>query len=316
MTQENGFLARIKEIRLESTGVKSFVIEAADGADLPSWSPGAHVDLALAPGMNRQYSLCGNPADRRTARFAVLKELQSRGGSIMLHDRVELGDDLDVIAVRNHFPLVTAERFRLVAGGIGITPLLAMARELDQRGLDWQLLYGGRTRAHMAFQDELEAFGDKVLIRPQDECGLLPLGKFLGTEEPGKVVYCCGPEPLIKAVEAYCAGWDESALQIERFHPKEQAPHAPDSAFDVELRRSDKMVTVHAGQSIADALEEVGVVIPRSCNEGTCGTCITKILEGIADHRDSFLRPKQRDKNNVIMVCCSRSRTPRLVLDV
>lgn len=316
MTSENGFLARIKDIRLEASGVKSFVIEAADGAELPLWSPGAHVDLALTPGVNRQYSLCGNPGDHRTARFAVLKELQSRGGSVMLHDRVKTGDVLEVAAVRNHFPIVAAQQFRLVAGGIGITPLLAMACELDRQGMDWQLLYGGRTRGHMAFLDELEIFGDKVHIRPQDEFGLLQIGEFLGPEEPGKVVYCCGPEPLIKAVEAYCAGWDESALQIERFHPKEQAPHAPDSAFEVELRRSGKTVTVQAEQSIADALEGVGVVIPRSCNEGTCGTCITKIIDGIPDHRDSFLRPKQRDKNNVVMVCCSRSRSPRLVLDV
>lgn len=316
MTQENGFLARVREIRVEASEVKSFVIEASDGADMPSWSPGAHVDLALAPGMNRQYSLCGNPADRRTARFAVLKELQSRGGSIMLHDQVKSGDDLEVVAFRNHFPLVTAERFLLIAGGIGITPLLAMARELDWQGKGWALLYGGRTRSHMAFLDELETFGDKVLVRPQDEFGLLQLAAFLGSEEPGKVVYCCGPEPLIKAVEAYCANWDESALQIERFHPKDPEPHAPDSAFEVELRRSGKTVTVQAGQSIADALEEVGVVIPRSCNEGTCGTCLTKIIEGLPDHRDSFLRPKQREKNNTILVCCSRSRTSRLVLDV
>lgn len=316
MTGENRFSARISDVRTASTGVKSFRLEALDGTELPAWTPGAHIDLALATGLNRQYSLCSDPDDRKSLRFAVLRETQSRGGSIMLHDTLKVGDLVEIVAVRNNFPLVSAELSLLVAGGIGVTPLLAMARELERQGKKWKLLYGGRDRASMAFLDELEKFGDKVLVRPQDEFGLLDLADFLGAHEVGKVVYCCGPEPLIKAVEAHCVNWPEDLLQIERFRPMEEEPGVTNSAFEVEMRQSGQIVTVGPEQSIAAALEDAGVYIPRSCNEGTCGTCLTRVIEGKPDHRDSFLRPKQRAKNNVIMVCCSRSCTPRLVLDV
>lgn len=316
MTGEAGLPARICAIHDEAAGVRSFVVERIDSTEWPDWTPGAHVDLALGRGMNRQYSLCGDPADRRHLTFAVLREPASRGGSALLHEKVAVGDPLDVLAVRNNFPLVPAERYLLVAGGIGITPLLAMARELEQAGKDWTLLYGGRSRASMAFLDELATYGDKIRVRPQDECGLLDLAAFIGAAEAGKVVYCCGPEPLLQAVEAQCAGWPEDALQIERFHPRAQDAAAASPAFDVELRKSGLAVTVAPDQTIADALDAIGVHIPRSCNEGTCGTCITKVLEGVPDHRDSFLRPKQRAENKRIMVCCSRSLSPRLVLDV
>lgn len=191
-----------------------------------------------------------------------------------------------------------------------------MAREMERTGRAWRMLYGGRSRASMAFLPELEGYGDKVTVRPQDEFGLLDLAGFLGSAEPGKVAYCCGPEPLIAAVEAHCAGWPEDQLQIERFRPKDVEPHQADAAFEVELRRSGLTLTVPPGRSIADVLEDANIIIPRSCNEGTCGTCLTRVIEGLPDHRDSFLRPKQRAKNNAIMVCCSRSLTPRLVLDV
>lgn len=316
MTVEAGLPARICAIREEACGVRSFVVERIDNAEWPEWTPGAHVDLALGRGMNRQYSLCGRPEDRQHLRFAVLREPASRGGSAYLHDKLGVGDSLNVIAVRNHFPLIAAERYLLIAGGIGITPLLAMARKLERTGQDWQLLYGGRSRASMAFLDEMAAFGDKVKVRPQDECGLLDLAAFIGAAQPGKVVYCCGPEPLLQAVEAQCASWPEDALQIERFHPRAQEVKLASPAFDVELRKSGLTIAIAPDQTIADALDSIGVHIPRSCNEGTCGTCITKVLEGTPDHRDSFLRPKQRAENKRIMVCCSRSLSPRLVLDV
>lgn len=316
MSESPGFTARVAEVRDESEGVRSFLLEPLGRAGAVKWEPGAHFDLALAPGLNRQYSLCGDASDPASLRFAVLREPQSQGGSSLLHDTIRRGDTLQVTAVRNNFPLVEAQSYLLVAGGIGITPLLAMARKLEQSGRDWRLLYGGRTRASMAFTDELAGYGAKVEICPEDECGLLDLASFLGSPEDGKVVYCCGPEPLTKAVESHCAAWPEDALQIERFHPKEQEPHEADIAFEVELQQSGKVLTIPADQSIAETLEEAGVYIPRSCNEGTCGTCLTSVVEGVPDHRDSFLRPRQREKNRLIMVCCSRSKTPRLVLDV
>ena len=315
MTGEASFSARICDVRTEAEGVKSFALQPLDGPAPATWTPGAHLDLALAPGLQRQYSLCGDRADHAALRFAVLREPASRGGSSRMHDQVKLGDVLQITAVRNHFPLVPGERYRLVAGGIGITPLLTMVRELDRRGADWSLLYGGRSLASMAFVDELSAYGDRVLIRPQDQFGLLDVAGFLGAPEPGKVAYCCGPEPLIKAVEAACAEWTEDALQIERFRPAADPALGTASSFEVEARRSGVTVTVGPHESIGDALEAAGVYIPRSCNEGTCGTCVTKLLEGTPDHRDSFLRPKQRAENNRIMVCCSRALSPRLVLD-
>lgn len=316
MIVEETFRAAIREIRAEADGIKSFEVERTDGAPFPSWAPGAHLDITLAPGLSRQYSLCEGSDDGRRLRFAVLREPSSRGGSILLHDRLAVGDEIAIAALRNNFPLVDAERYLLVAGGIGVTPILAMARLLEGGGKDWRLLYGGRTRASMAFLDDLEPFGDKVMIRPENEFGLLDLGAFLGDAAPGKVAYCCGPEPLIAAVERHCADWPEEALQIERFRPRAQEDHEAESSFEVELRRTGKVLTIPPGRSIADVLDDAGVHIPRSCNEGTCGTCITKVVEGVPDHRDSFLRPKQRAENKRIMPCCSRSLSERLVLDV
>ncbi|WP_068071534.1 PDR/VanB family oxidoreductase [Novosphingobium lentum] len=310
------FTARIAEIRTEASGVKSFVLQRDSGADFPEWQPGAHIDVVLAPGLSRQYSLCGDPADRQMLNFAVLREPASRGGSERLHDAVAPGDTLTIEAIRNNFPLVAAEETLLIAGGIGITPLLTMAEALDRQGKRWRMLYGGRTGGSMAYLERLARHGENVAVRPEDAHGLLDLAGFIGAYRPGKVVYCCGPEPLIKAVEAWCASWPEDALQIERFRPKEQAPGIIDSAFEVELKRKGIVVAVPADQTIADALEAVGVHIPRSCNEGTCGTCVTKLLDGEPDHRDSFLRPKQRAEGKRIMVCCSRALSPRLVLDV
>lgn len=316
MTEETGFLARICDIRVEAEGVKSFLIERADGEAFPHWSPGAHVDLALGAGMNRQYSLCASDPDGGRARFAVLREFAGRGGSALLHDQAKAGDEIAITACRNNFPLVEAERYRLIAGGIGITPIIAMARQLEAWGKEWRLLYGGRTRAGMAFLEELTAYGDKVAIRPADEFGLLDIADFLDGDEVGKAAYCCGPEPLIAAVERHCATWPEEALQIERFHPRAAEGPAASGSFEVELSRSGGVVTVPPDRSIAEVLEDFGVHIPRSCNEGTCGTCVTKVIAGIPDHRDSFLRPRQRAENKRIMPCCSRALSTRLVLDV
>jgi ferredoxin-NADP reductase len=316
MSSGPAFEAVVRSIGIEADGVRSLVLERADGSDFPPWTPGAHVDLALANGLSRQYSLCGDPADPGALCIAVLREAESRGGSALLHDAVQAGSRLTVTALRNNFPLLEADRYLMIAGGIGITPILAMVRKLAAAGKDWRLLYGGRTLASMAFLDELAAFGDRVRIAPQDRDGLLDIASFLGADEVGKIAYCCGPEPLIHAVETHCRDWPEDSLQIERFRPREADAAQSDSSFEVELRKSGRIITIPADRTIADTLEEAGVYIARSCNEGTCGTCITKVLEGIPDHRDSFLRPRQRAENKRIMPCCSRALSERLVLDV
>ena len=309
------FDVRIAEIVDEAQDVRSLLLERTDGADFPAWQPGAHVDLAIRPDLIRQYSLCGALTDARRWRVTVLRDPKSRGGSIAIHDDLKAGDIVRLGEVRNNFPLVDAAEYRLIAGGVGITPFLPIIEQLNATGKPWQLLYGGRTRASMAFADALES-GGNVTVRPEDVYGLLDLAGFIGAYQPGKVVYCCGPEPLLKAVEATCAGWPEEAVQIERFRPAEEINHSGDVSFEVELKHSGQVVTVAPGQSIADALEEINVHIPRSCNEGTCGTCITRLLEGTPDHRDSFLRPKQREEGKRIMACCSRALSPRLVLDL
>jgi len=297
-------------------GVIAIDLARADGLPFEAWAPGAHVDVVIGPGLVRQYSLCGPLDNRSHLRIAVLREPQSRGGSQALHERLKPGDRLEIRGPRNAFPLPEASEYVLIAGGIGITPLLPMVAQLARTGARWKLLYGGRTRRSMAFTETLAVHGARVSIRPEDETGLLDIAGWIGPARAGCAILCCGPERLIAAVEAQCAAWPEGALQIERFRPPPADADRCDSAFEVVLARRGLSVQVSPGQSIADALDTVGVHIPRSCNEGTCGTCITKVLEGEPDHRDSFLRGRMRLENRRIMVCCSRAKSQRLVLDV
>lgn len=296
--------------------VVALTLTAAAGETLPVWTPGAHIDLHLPGGYVRQFSLCGDPADRTRWRVAVLREPAGRGGSACVHDTLAEGDELTVAGPRNHFTLVEASRYRFVAGGIGITPLLPMIAAVRARGVDWQLLYGGRTRASMAFRDELAALGAAVTIRPQDEFGLLDLDTALGRPATGTAVYCCGPEPLLRAVEQRCADWPADALHVERFAPIESGADADDGAFEVELAGSGRCVPVPAGVSVLAALEAAGLNVLSSCREGTCGTCETGVLAGVPDHRDSVLTRAEQEAGDIMMICVSRSRTPRLVLDL
>lgn len=296
-------------------GVVRLDLRSRNGRALPEWAPGAHVDLVLGDGLVRQYSLCGDPADRSRYVVAVLREPEGRGGSQYVHDRLAPGDPVQVRGPRNHFPLVPAPRYLFLAGGIGITPLLPMLAEATARGAQWRLVYGGRTRASMAFRAELIGrYGERVVVCPQDETGLLDLAAELGTPRPGTAVYCCGPEPLLAAAERACAAWPTGALHVERFAPK------PDTgareAFEVELAASGRVLSVPEDRSLLEVLEQAGVPVVSSCEEGTCGTCETAVLGGVPDHRDSVLTDAERAEGRSLMVCVSRSRTPRLVLDL
>ncbi|MEU6039973.1 PDR/VanB family oxidoreductase [Actinomadura sp. NPDC047616] len=286
-----------------------------DGEPFPSWEPGAHVDLVLAPGLVRQYSLCGDPADRSVLRIAVLRERDGRGGSRHVHERLAEGDRLVVRGPRNHFPLVAADRYLFIAGGIGITPIVPMLAAAQASGADWRLVYGGRTRATMAFRADLErAYGDRVSVRPQDETGLLDLDALLGVPDDRTKVYCCGPEPLLAAVEERCAAWPPGALHVERFTPKDDT--GPRESFEVELARSGRTLTVPPGKSILQVVEEAGLQVLSSCREGTCGTCETEVLDGEPDHRDSVLTDEERRSGEIMMICVSRARGARLTLDL
>ncbi len=298
-------------------GVVSLTLTHPGGARLPDWTPGSHIDLVLPEGTTRQYSLCGDRWDAHTYRIAVLREPAGRGGSAYVHDRLSPGDHVGVGGPRNHFPLVPSEKYLFIAGGIGITPLLPMVRQAELLGMEWQLLYGGRTRSSMAFDEELmEAYGERVHIVPQDELGLLDLAAWLGAPRPDTKVYSCGPAPLLAAVEAACVAWPPYALRTERFTAAKQTAPVRKAPFEVELRRTGRTVTVTPDVSVLEAVRRAGVDVLSSCEHGTCGTCLTPVLEGRPDHRDSVLADHERAANDCMFLCVSRSCGDRLVLDL
>ncbi|WP_131746983.1 PDR/VanB family oxidoreductase [Frankia sp. Cppng1_Ct_nod] len=301
------------------------VLTHPDGAALPAWTPGAHIDLFLTPELIRQYSLCGDPTDHSRWEIGVLREPDGRGGSRHVHEALHVGDQVLVSAPRNNFELVTAAEYLFLAGGIGITPILPMVRAVEAAGARWRLVYGGRRRSSMAFLDSLAPHGDKVVVHPEDSHGLLDLDGLLGTARPGVAVYCCGPEGLLGAVESRCSGWPAGSLHVERFRARPveddgagegaEGTAAP-SAFDVVLARSGRTVHVPASRSVLEVLEDAGMDVLSSCREGICGTCETAVVKGEPDHRDSLLTEDERATADFMMICVSRSRTPVLVLDL
>jgi ferredoxin-NADP reductase len=286
------------------------------GADLPAWEPGAHVDLRLPGGLTRQYSLCGDPADRGVWRIGVLREPESRGGSLHVHEELHEGDEVDVRGPRNHFPLVPSPRYLFIAGGIGITPILPMIDAASAAGAQWELHYGGRSRRSMAFLESLEQVSGHLTLHPQDEVGLIDLDALLGTPREDTLVYCCGPEPLLVAVEQRCAGWPTGTLHLERFAPKDVGEPVLTGAFEVELALSGRTLTVPPDKSILQVVEEAGVSVLSSCQEGTCGTCETTVLAGEVDHRDSLLTPDEQAANDTMFICVSRAACPKLVVEL
>jgi ferredoxin-NADP reductase len=297
-------------------GVVALELVSAGDAALPAWDPGAHIDVILDDDLERQYSLCGDPEAQGRWRVAVLRDPASRGGSARIHDAIKEGDVLRVRGPRNNFPVVDAESHLFIAGGIGITPLLPMVRTLDARAANWRLVYGGRRHDSMAFLDELAEFGERVSVWPEDACGLLPLAELLDATVAGTAVYCCGPEALLAAVEQLCASWPARALHVERFAPRPDALDGESRPLEVILDDSGVTLHVAADQTILEACDAAGIDVPSSCREGTCGTCETAVLEGVPDHRDSFLNDDERAMNESMMICCSRALTPSLRLDL
>jgi ferredoxin-NADP reductase len=298
-------------------GVVVLELRDPSGADLPAWAPGAHLDLELPNGLTRQYSLCGDPNDRSAWRIGVLREPEGRGGSAYVHDELTAGAEVDVRGPRNNFPLVSSPHYVFIAGGIGITPILPMMAAAEAAGAEWELHYGGRSRRSMAFLESMEELtGTRVTLHPQDEVGLIDLEAILGSPRPDTVVYCCGPEPLLQAVEKQCVTWPDGALHVERFSPKEFGEPLLQGAFEVELATSGMTLTVPPDKSILEVVEEAGVPVLSSCQEGTCGTCETPVLEGEVDHRDSLLTPAEQEANDTMFICVSRAACPKLVLEL
>lgn len=306
-------------------GVVRLTLTHPRSEPLPSWEPGAHLDVLLSDALVRQYSLCGDPGDRSELNVAVLREKNGRGGSAHVHDVLAEGGTVRVRGPRNHFRLVDSPRYLFIAGGIGITPILPMIAEAARRGADWHLVYGGRTRASMAFADQLvRDHPQRVALRPEDETGLLDLDALLGTPQRDTQVYCCGPAGLLDAVEQRCAGgWPAGALHVERFTPKAQEPAAGPAAgdgaaeaFDVEIASTGQTLTVPPDRSVLEVLEDAGLPVLSSCREGTCGTCETGVLDGVPEHHDSLLTEAERAEGDVMFVCVSRAASKRLVLDL
>jgi ferredoxin-NADP reductase len=307
----------VREAQIVADGVVALTLADPNGEELPPWTPGAHIDFVLGDELIRQYSLCSSPSKPDVWRVGVLRAPDSRGGSERVHDILAPGSIVRVRGPRNHFPLVASPRYLFIAGGIGITPLLPMIAEADASGADWRLLYGGRERASMGFLEELAHYGDRVKIVPQDEEGMLDLESALGTPQPNALVYCCGPEALLGAVEKFCEKWPPGSLHLERFSakPQERAAEA-DSTFGLVLQRSGVTLEVPPDKSVLTVIREAGVSVLASCLEGVCGTCETEVIEGDVDHRDSVLNEEEQASNEYMMVCVSRCRSPRLVLDL
>ncbi|MFC9161064.1 cytochrome P450 [Streptomyces fungicidicus] len=303
-----------------SDGVVALTLSHPDGGELPPWKAGAHIDVHVPGGDGevrvRQYSLCSDPEDRTSYRVGVLREQDGRGGSAAVHDTLTAGSRVTVSWPRNNFRLLPSPRYLFIAGGIGVTPVLPMIREAERAGAEWELVYGGRTQASMAFRDELAVHGGRVTVVPQDELGLIDLPGLLGEVREGTLVYACGPEPLLRAVEENTAHWPKNSLRLERFAPKPVVRTVPDTPFEVEFAGSGTVVEVGADETILEAAEKAGLPVVSSCKTGTCGTCETPIVSGRADHRDSILTPSEQEADRTMLICVSRAAAgcPRLVL--
>ena len=301
----------VERVHAEAEDVVSLRLAAADGSRLPGWQPGAHVDVVLPSGRIRQYSLCGDPADRGHYRIAV-RRLPDGAGSGEIHDEVVEGTPLMLRGPRNAFPFITADRYLFIAGGIGITPILPMVRAAAARGADWRLVYTGRSGESLPFLDELARIEpDRVWIRPDAEYGIPASGAELLEHAPDDAtVYCCGPTPMISGVRID-AGDRRGSVHWERFSAP---PVVGGSSFRVELARSGRSLDITADRSALDVVRESLPQVAYSCRQGFCGTCKVRVLSGAVDHRDHALTGDERADH--MMLCVSRAEGDRLVIDL
>ncbi|MEV7566417.1 PDR/VanB family oxidoreductase [Streptomyces tanashiensis] len=309
---ENPLRLIVHRMTWEAEGVLGVELVHPERKPLPAWTPGSHIDLHVG-GRIRQYSLCGDAHDQSAYRIGVLDEPASRGGSRYVHTRLRPGQEVVASEPRNHFALEDADSYVFVAGGIGITPLLAMAREAARRGAEWRMVYGGRSRASMGFTSELARLGDDVTLVPQDERGHIDLDAVLTRLPEGALVYACGPEPLLAAVEERCP---EGLLRLERFAAPSVERLGEEEEFDVECRTSGLTLRVGPDTSILDAAEAAGISVNSSCRDGICGSCETRVLDGTPDHRDFLLSEAEQAAGASMMICVSRCASGRLVLDL
>ncbi|HEY4069310.1 MAG TPA: PDR/VanB family oxidoreductase [Burkholderiaceae bacterium] len=306
---------RLTAIRYAARGVNVYELQAIDGMPLPTFTPGAHVDLHLRPGIVRQYSLIGPTGDAGHYAVAVKRDPAGRGGSVHLHDVVRVGDMIDVGRPRNHFVLhENARHSVLLAGGIGVTPMVAMARRLRELGSAFTLHYSVRRRDEAAFLDLLKGEELRLHVDVEREGRFMDVGSIVAEAPADAHLYCCGPAPMLDAFEAAAQGRPGGLVHLERFTAA--APSATAGGYRVRLERSGRVVPVRPGQTILEALRATGIDVQASCEQGICGTCETRVLRGRPDHRDSLLSDEERAANRAMMICCSGSLDDELVLDL
>ena len=316
------FQVRVARKTIEAEGVAGFELVDRRGAALPPFSAGSHIDVHVPGGPIRQYSLCNDPREAHRYLIAVLRDPASRGGSAGMHDGVDEGALLTIGVPRNHFELSPAATHSvLIAGGIGVTPILSMAEHLDAADTSFEMHYCTRSHERTAFAGRLAQASYSARVRhyvgaTAADNGFDP-ATILAASRPGHHLYVCGPQGFIDAIlgTARAAGWPPEQLHCEFFGVAPPSTHANDR-FEVRIASSGRCIEIAPDQTVARALEAAGVTVPVACEQGVCGTCLTRVLEGIPDHRDQYLTTEERAAGDQFLPCCSRSRTPVLVLQL
>jgi len=304
---------QVSAMRLESPDVLSMELRDFHGLELPPAPPGSHIDVSLREGLTRPYSVVRG--DKGTYVLAVKRESSSRGGSAHVHERLRVGDVIQVSKPHNHFALAEGTGpCVLIAGGIGITPLLPMVRALERAGRPWRLHYAAKDIAKAPFARELRQLGERVIMHCSQTAGRLDLAKLVANAEAETHFYCCGPASMLDDFAEATRAVEPARVHTERFGPA--ALPADSSSFEVQLAKSAQRIVVGSDISILDALLQSGVNVDYSCRQGICGACEVRVLEGVADHRDEILTDAERSSNKTMMVCCSRARSRTLVLDL
>lgn len=320
--EEDIFDVRISERQMVGEDIVSLTLRREDGQPFPSWGPGAHIDVFLGEGNNgeplsRQYSLWGAVEDRMAWRIGVLKDPKSKGGSERVHSQLLDGVALQVRGARNHFKLEPAESYVFIAGGIGITPILPMVRQAERQGIPWKLYYLARNRARLALLDEIDGLpAEHVILHCDEENGMIDLAGLTSSLGNSDHLYACGPGPLLDVLEGMSRESGRWTFHCERFSAAPVALGRIDLPFEVVLAKSGTSHEIPAGVSCLKVLREAGMDVDWSCSEGVCGTCETEVLEGEPEHRDSVLTEEERASNETMMICVSRARSPKIVLDL
>ncbi len=305
----------VRALRYEAPGVLSLELVPTNGKPLPPFEPGAHIDLHLPGNIMRQYSLCGDPND--TSRYRVgIRSVSGGLSSQFVHRKLRPGEVIKVSAPRNNFPLIDADRYLFVAGGIGVTPLIPMMQAASARNKPWTLLYCNKRDTDAPFLDEIRALGGTLSLHSSEAGTRLDVQQRLGQVEENTVVYCCGPERLMTAVEEATAAWPSDTVRFEWFTPRSRPADEVSGSFEVVCEQSGLTVTVPPEKSVLEALNDAGIPVPCSCQQGICGTCEVRVIDGEVDHRDSILSSSERAANQTMMTCVSRAKGARLVLDI